>query len=209
MSDLSYNPPMSAAISDEERARRKAYYQANKERIKARAVRWREENPEAYRALQRKHYASRADERAEMRALARARREPEWVARRAATVDEAVARQIALREATREQTAINWSRQPASKRVGTVYAMTHPKHPGFVKVGMAASMRDRLGSYNAGCPDRAYKLEIAVRVPDRVVAERRAHEMLALFHHSHEWFACPVDIAVQAVEAASAPSVFD
>lgn len=86
-------------------------------------------------------------------------------------------------------------------RLSSLYVLTHPKHPGLVKVGRAINYVQRLGSYNAGCPDRAYRMPVVAATVHAAHAEQHAHGMLSEHHHSHEWFQCSVEVAEAAVMA--------
>lgn len=73
---------------------------------------------------------------------------------------------------------------------GWVYAITNPAWPGFFKIGKAARLRRRLGSYQTGAPYKDYQIWDAIRVPDRHLAERSAHEYLTEYRIDNEWFRC-------------------
>lgn len=90
-------------------------------------------------------------------------------------------------------------------RPAHLYVLTHPKHPGLVKVGRAINPECRLGSYNAGCPDRAYAMPVIVPTVFAAETERRAHIALKDHHHSHEWFCCSIETAEAAVRASAHP----
>ncbi len=80
---------------------------------------------------------------------------------------------------------------------GWVYAIVNPAWPGCFKIGKAARLRRRLGTYQTGSPNQDYRIWDAIQVPDRHVAERIAHEYLLEHRISNEWFRCP-DAAVAA-----------
>lgn len=78
----------------------------------------------------------------------------------------------------------------SSTSPGYVYGVTHPKFPGFVKIGRANSPRARLQKYNTGCPHRAYELAFSLFVLDQFRSEQIAHKRLAGARlPGTEWFA--------------------
>lgn len=89
-------------------------------------------------------------------------------------------------------------------RLGHLYVLEHPMHPGLVKVGKAFDCRSRLSSYNAGDPDRRYSMPVVVSARNITAAERAVHKNLKDCHHSHEWFRCSVEKAEKAIVAAVA-----
>jgi len=79
--------------------------------------------------------------------------------------------------------------QPVSKEdQGFVYVLTHPAFPGSVKVGRTNSPRQRLSTYNTGCPGRRYKFAAVVPVHDAASAESAAAELLRGHALLGEWF---------------------
>ena len=81
---------------------------------------------------------------------------------------------------------------------GYVYALTHPAHPGWVKVGKAQDLKRRLGSYNTGCPQRSYRYVHTVPVLYRAAAEGEAHIRLEAmgFPPRGEWFNAPDEVVI-------------
>lgn len=74
--------------------------------------------------------------------------------------------------------------------LGFIYGVTHPRFPGYVKVGKARSAAQRLRQYNTGCPHRAYELAFAIVVPNMHEAEQRAFRRLRGSRvEGTEWFA--------------------
>lgn len=68
--------------------------------------------------------------------------------------------------------------------------MVHPKFPGWVKVGSTTNPTRRLGSYNTGDPNRAYRMLTPVWTSDRRAAEWLAHRRLSRLGYDKqgEWF---------------------
>lgn len=72
---------------------------------------------------------------------------------------------------------------------GYIYGITHPSHPGFIKIGKTRNVRRRLGQYQTADPLRRYKLEFAIFSHSYHAAEDRAHRLLRGFRHLNtEWF---------------------
>lgn len=87
-------------------------------------------------------------------------------------------------------------------KVPQIYVLENPEIPGMVKVGrLSRNPILRLAHYNTGHPNRAYRFAVLVPVGDAGAAEAEAHRLLAPYHHSHEWFACPTKVAVAVVSA--------
>ncbi|MBC6400126.1 MAG: GIY-YIG nuclease family protein [Ekhidna sp.] len=65
-----------------------------------------------------------------------------------------------------------------------VYIISHPKHKGFYKVGVASNVKSRLGSYQTGDPERNYKLEYSFFTPDFREIETYIHQK---YENNFEW----------------------
>lgn len=95
------------------------------------------------------------------------------------------------------------TRANAGPQATFVYVLVHPCLS-QVKVGIfKGSAKQRLSAYQTGCPDRAYSFAFLREVSDYRAVERKAHKLLAHYLHSHEWFSCSVEQAVEAIQAAS------
>lgn len=76
---------------------------------------------------------------------------------------------------------------------GYIYAITNPAFKGWVKVGLAANVDDRLRGYQTASPFRDYKVEVSLKVKDRHRIEKLCHKALGeLYPQSYEWFQCDV-----------------
>jgi hypothetical protein len=79
---------------------------------------------------------------------------------------------------------------------GYVYGITHPEHPGYIKIGKTRNVRRRLGQYQTADPFRRYKLEFSIFSNSYHAAELRAHALLRGFRHQNtEWFQVSPDDA--------------
>lgn len=58
---------------------------------------------------------------------------------------------------------------------GYVYAISNPAWPGYLKIGCAIDVNDRLNTYQTSSPFRDYKLEDYYFVYDRKTEEARLH----------------------------------
>lgn len=72
---------------------------------------------------------------------------------------------------------------------GWVYILSNAAWPGYVKVGAARDLKDRLRDYQTASPFRDFVVEDATRADDRLAFERQFHD--AMKGHrvgSTEWF---------------------
>jgi len=86
-------------------------------------------------------------------------------------------------------------------RRGFVYVISHPRFPGYVKIGRAFNPESRLRGYQTGCPERAYKLDYAVYFDDCHKAETDIHYILQQDRVKGEWFAIPRHVAEGYIDA--------
>lgn len=84
---------------------------------------------------------------------------------------------------------------------GYIYVITNPDFEGFVKIGIAKNIKDRLSTYQTSSPRRNYKVEHKIFHPDCRQGERLAHEKLKMFALSrrNEWFEVSLHIAIGVV----------
>jgi hypothetical protein len=76
-----------------------------------------------------------------------------------------------------------------SLRTGYIYGVTHPAHPGHVKIGKSVNPKARLRQYNTGDPQRGYVLAFTLATLDMTQAELVAHRRLAGVRvENTEWF---------------------
>lgn len=61
---------------------------------------------------------------------------------------------------------------------GWVYIIHNPAWPGFVKIGSARDISERLRHYQTGSPFRDYTVVGAAPFADRMAAERSLHETM-------------------------------
>lgn len=84
---------------------------------------------------------------------------------------------------------------------GYIYVITNPDFPGFVKIGIAKNIKDRLRCYQTSSPRRNYKVEHKIFHPNCRRGEKLAHEKLKMFALSkrNEWFEISLQIAIDMV----------
>ena len=84
---------------------------------------------------------------------------------------------------------------------GFVYIITNPVYEGWVKVGSALNMEERLSSYQICDPNRGYKIEFIWHFDNRKEAERLAHNALHKHRGNGEWFKLNVKKAIKIIES--------
>lgn len=84
---------------------------------------------------------------------------------------------------------------------GFVYIITNPVYDGWVKVGSALNMEERLASYQTCDPNRGYKIEFIWHFDNRKEAERLAHNALHKHRGNGEWFKLNVKKAIKIIES--------
>lgn len=84
---------------------------------------------------------------------------------------------------------------------GFVYIITNPVYDGWVKVGSALNMEERLASYQTCDPNRGYKIEFIWHFDNRKEAERLAHNALHKHRGNEEWFKLNVKKAIKIIES--------
>lgn len=93
-----------------------------------------------------------------------------------------------------------------TKRIGTplngfVYAISNPVWPGWLKIGSALIVEERLAQFNTGDPYASYKLEFFTHSNDRVACERAIHSAFSQCRGKGEWFQITVDSVRHAIYA--------
>jgi hypothetical protein len=73
---------------------------------------------------------------------------------------------------------------------GSVYIITNPAWPEWIKVGMAVDASDRCSSYQTSSPFRDYEVIHSFQTEDRRKAEREAHDLIEqhAVERRGEWF---------------------
>jgi len=80
---------------------------------------------------------------------------------------------------------------------GNIYLISNPAWDGWLKIGRAMSVPDRLNAFQTGCPYRDYKIEYSLAVPDAPQAEKLFHmELKKKFRSRNEWFKLDVSDAI-------------
>ena len=92
-------------------------------------------------------------------------------------------------------------REQSKDRRGSVYVISNPAFPGYVKVGRAMDVEDRLSSYQTADPLRRYKLEGYVNFADRYAAEKEAHRLLLPYWAGGEWFLVNTEEALRVIQS--------
>ena len=78
--------------------------------------------------------------------------------------------------------------------------------PGWTKIGCTSNPAKRLGTYNTGDPDRAYRMLVAVETRGQRLAEWLAHTRLRRLGYDRkgEWFEVAPALAERVVRRAVA-----
>lgn len=94
------------------------------------------------------------------------------------------------------------TREASSIVDGYVYVISHPSHPGLVKVGKARDYIQRFSSFQTHDPYSKFVLEYYHHYPVRKTAEKDVHILLDQYriHPRKEWFRCPLDTAKNALD---------
>lgn len=73
---------------------------------------------------------------------------------------------------------------------GSVYIITNPAWPEWIKVGMAVDASDRCNGYQTSSPHRDYEVIHSFQTEDRRKAEREAHDLIEqhAVERKGEWF---------------------
>ena len=80
-----------------------------------------------------------------------------------------------------------------------VYVISNPAFEGWVKVGRATDMKNRIASMQAGVPHiHRYKVEMVVEFPDDVPVHWELEDRK--IERSGEWFRCSKHEAIEAVK---------
>lgn len=80
---------------------------------------------------------------------------------------------------------------------GNVYLISNPAWDGWLKVGRAMSVPDRLNAFQIGSPYRDYKVEYAIAVEDAPQIEKLLHkELRNKYRSKNEWFKLDVSDAL-------------
>ena len=86
-------------------------------------------------------------------------------------------------------------------KCGDVYIISNPAWPGWYKIGMAVSAKDRLKAFQTSSPLRDYRLEHSVFTKNKRTAESKVFKVLQ--HHENrenEWFQVDLDYAISVLE---------
>jgi hypothetical protein len=71
---------------------------------------------------------------------------------------------------------------------GFIYAIENPAWKGWIKIGCAVDLNERLRSYQTSDPLRQYKIILAKPVKHRKNAEKEIHNLLKKVENNGEWF---------------------
>ena len=82
---------------------------------------------------------------------------------------------------------------------GFVYVISHPAFPGYVKIGSACDVTNRVNQLRTSYPTGHTKIHYAELCEDRHAVERRAHQIMAPYRADGEWFRVDAVSACEAV----------
>jgi hypothetical protein len=79
-----------------------------------------------------------------------------------------------------------------------IYIVTHPKFEGWIKLGRAINLEDRLTQYQTHCPDRSFNVEFKIdtKYPDKIERYFRNN----IKGNGYEWFNCSVEFAINKIK---------
>ena len=76
-----------------------------------------------------------------------------------------------------------------TKKEGYIYIITNPNFQGWVKVGCALDVEDRLKTFQTASPHRDYELYWSLWSKDKLGLETKAHDILTeVAERKNEWF---------------------
>lgn len=82
---------------------------------------------------------------------------------------------------------------------GYVYIITNPAWPGWVKIGMAEDVQDRVNQFQTSSPHRDYEIQHSVYTSNRREAEKLAHRLAKKksTKNKKEWFLISLELAIE------------
>ena len=86
-----------------------------------------------------------------------------------------------------------------------VYVISHKKHKGWYKVGIASSVEVRLNNYQTGDPNRAFMLEFSVQKEKFRECEKYVHDQ---FENQFEWVKGDLEEIIKAIKKYSTVEMF-
>ena len=91
----------------------------------------------------------------------------------------------------------------SSSSEGYVYILVHPKHLGWVKIGMTEDLDKRLSQFQTACPTRSFKFAHTKHFNNRRTAEAKAHVLAqkAATIRNNEWFKMSVEQAITILDS--------
>jgi hypothetical protein len=78
-----------------------------------------------------------------------------------------------------------------------IYIITHPKFEGWIKLGRAKSIDNRLNGYQCYCPDRNFKLEYKIKTEYCYNIETYFDNFIE--GNKREWYKCSVNFAIEKI----------
>ncbi|MFA5207370.1 MAG: GIY-YIG nuclease family protein [Candidatus Paceibacterota bacterium] len=81
-----------------------------------------------------------------------------------------------------------------------IYIITHPKFEDWIKLGRTVNLKNRLDSYNTGCPLRKYKYSYTKQLTPEQVYSIEYHFKINIYNNGFEWFKCSVQEAILLIE---------
>lgn len=94
---------------------------------------------------------------------------------------------------------------------GYVYALTNPAWRGWVKIGMAIDVEDRVNAYQTSSPFRDFHLRGYAHFSDRRKAESDVHDLAKSMSNDYvkEWFKLSWQNALELIEKVKSRSISD
>ena len=81
---------------------------------------------------------------------------------------------------------------------GYVYILTNPSWVGWVKIGRATNIDNRLRSYNTSSPYRDYKIVYYKKINNPSIIENYFNDKYG--NHNNEWFNISIANAIETIE---------
>jgi len=78
-----------------------------------------------------------------------------------------------------------------------IYIITHPKFPGWVKIGRTNDLKNRLDDYQTHCPLREFKIDFSIETKYYYSIEVYFDNFIK--NNGYEWYNCSPEYAIEKI----------